>query len=168
MKVAIIDTSLMCCWLEVPGRDTAGSEPDLWDHARACGEIDAALEDGCQLVFPITTLVEAGNHAAHAPYDRRDAAMRLAQKLDEALAGRRPWTSFTEQFSTIGEEALARVCTDWPDLAARKVSIGDHLITAVADYYGLGGFDVRILSSDALLRSHVAARPPRRPRRRGG
>jgi len=167
-RVAIIDTSLMCCWLRIPGRDTVGSEPDRWDHHRTDSAICSEIAAGRQLVFPITTLIEAGNFSAQTPHSRREAAQRLSEKLREALSGSRPWSSFTEQFTTIHQDALTMVCDHWPDEAAREVSIGDYLIKSVADYYGRSGFDVNILSSDSLLRSHVPAEPEKKPRRRGG
>jgi|OM-RGC.v1.021123813 hypothetical protein len=165
-KVAIIDTSLLGCWLQIPGLRTAGSEPDLWDFERTESEIRRVIDDGCQLVFPIATLVETGNHAAKAAHGRREAALRIAEKLSEALHGAKPWTSFSDQFGTLGFDSLKDVCLKWPDRAAEKVSIGDHLISSVADYYGRAGFDVEILSSDAVLRAHVPARAEKIPRRR--
>lgn len=167
-RVAIIDTSLMCCWLRVPGRDTAGSEPDRWDFQRTERVIQDSLANGYDLVFPMTTLIETGNHISHASHSRRERAVSFVEKLREALDGSRPWASFTDQFSTIGAEALVSLCAEWPNRVGDGVSIGDFLITTVADYYGRSGFEVKIISSDQLLRSHVAASPSKIPRRRGG
>ena len=33
-RVLILDTSVLCCWLQVPGKDEAGPVDDRWDHAR--------------------------------------------------------------------------------------------------------------------------------------
>ncbi|MGQ3486962.1 hypothetical protein [Roseovarius pacificus] len=167
-KVAIIDTSLMCCWLKVPGKATAGSAPDLWDYDRTCAEIQAAEDEGRELVFPLTCLIETGNFIACAGQQRREKALQLCLKLRQSLSGERPWSPFTDQFANMDEAALRNVVEHWPDAAARGVSIGDFLITEVADYYSRSGLDVTILTSDALLRSHVPAKPAKLPRRRRG
>lgn len=130
--------------------------------------MDAVLEDGYQLVFPLTSLLETGNHIANAPHGRYDAANRFSSVLADALVGTVPWTPFAEQVNMLGPSMLESICVDWPAKAAAKVSIGDFLITAVADYYSRASMEVRILSSDAALRSYVPAVPLRKPRRRTG
>lgn len=165
-KVAVVDTSVMCCWLAIPGFDTAGSAPDFWDHQRAKREIDKAIEEGCLLVFPITTLIETGNHISHANSRRFERATAFVEVIMKASDGEAPWVPFAEQFGTISTKALGKLTEDWPDAAVRRVSLGDFLITSVADYYSLSGFSVLIISSDALLRSHVPATPEHVPRRR--
>lgn len=39
-KVLILDTSVLCCWLRIPGKDTAGPSDDQWTPER----IDALIE----------------------------------------------------------------------------------------------------------------------------
>lgn len=165
-KVAIMDTSVMCCWLSVPGCETAGSPPDQWDYNRANQEIISTRNEGFNLIFPITTLLETGNHIAHGNHHRFEKATELVEVLRKASTGEEPWTPFSEQFATIGEEALGHLVVRWPEAAARGVSLGDFLITSVADYYSLAGYSVRIITSDTLLRQHVPAQPPSKPRRR--
>lgn len=149
----------------MPGYQTAGSHPDLWDKERTEFEINGAIGDGCQLVLPITTLIETGNHIAHSD-QRYETATRFVAVLAQASIGEIPWTPFADQLSTIKDDALSSIREEWPAAAARGVSIGDFLITSVADYYSRGGFEVRILTSDTLLRSHVPAQPVAVPRRR--
>ena len=31
-RVLILDTSVLCCWLQVPGKEEAGPVNDRWDH----------------------------------------------------------------------------------------------------------------------------------------
>ncbi|WP_292054696.1 MULTISPECIES: hypothetical protein [unclassified Martelella] len=165
-RVAIIDTSLMCCWLKVPGHQTAGSEPDRWDYDRTSKEIKSALEADFQLVFPLTTLIETGNHISHASNLRFETAKNFADILRKASQGEEPWTPFSEQFATVGEHSLSSIVEEWPKAAARGLSLGDFLITTVADYYSLASFEVKILTSDSELRSHIPAKPQKLPRRR--
>jgi hypothetical protein len=34
-RVLIIDTSMLCCWLQVPGKETCGKNEDQCNHSRA-------------------------------------------------------------------------------------------------------------------------------------
>ena len=34
-KVLVIDTSILCVWLSIPGFETCGSQEDKWDKPRA-------------------------------------------------------------------------------------------------------------------------------------
>lgn len=164
-KVAIVDTSILCCWLNVPGRATAGSPPDVWDNERATREIDAALAEGFQLVMPVTSVIETGNHISHATTERFEKATEFVTFLNRASVGTEPWAPFSEQFGTLGA-SIGELAPNWPEAAARGVSLGDFLITSVADYYSLADFTVRIITTDQLLRSHVPLKPERKPRRR--
>lgn len=165
-RVAIIDTSLMCCWLKVPGRLTAGSEPDRWDFDRTKRLIDDVVAEGYELVFPLTTLLETGNHIANSVNHRFEKATEFMDVLATAAAGDAPWANFGDQFETIRKKSTEAISAEWPVMAARGVSLGDYLITAVADYYSLADFDVQIMSSDRMLRSHVSPKPDKKPRRR--
>lgn len=165
-RIAIIDTSLFCCWIQVPGVNTAGSEPDIWDYERTRRLIEERIEQGYQLVFPFTALIETGNHIAHSNALRFEKATEFVGVINAAANGQEPWLTFSAQVSTLQDQTLGQVVNSWPEAAARGVSLGDHMITAVADYYSMAGCEVEILSSDAILRTYVPARPTKRPRRR--
>lgn len=80
MKVTMIDTSVLCELLDVPGKSATG------DAHRA--ELDGRVRDGERFVIPITAVVETGNHIAQAKVgDRRAAARRLIELLLEAVRG---------------------------------------------------------------------------------
>ena len=42
-KVLIMDTSILCVWLEVPGMATCGPDDDKWDKPRVTEKIDAEI-----------------------------------------------------------------------------------------------------------------------------
>ena len=42
----------------------------------------------------------------------------------------------------LGPSMLESICEAWPEKAAANVSIGDFLITSVADYYSRAGTHV--------------------------
>lgn len=169
-RVLILDTSILCCWLQVPGKDTAGPRDDLWDHAR----IDALLrqEQKAQSTFvlPIAALIETGNHIAQAPTKRLECAQLLVKHLQTALqdevSKRSPWTTFTDQ-SPLWEKAnLLRLAQEWPQLAQAKLTIGDATIKDVAEYYARAGMTVEILTGDAGLKAYQPLAPVAVPRRR--
>lgn len=88
-RVLILDTSVLCCWLQVPGKEETGPADDRWNHAR----IDALLQKEktrhSTFVLPIATLIETGNHIAQAPKLRFERAQALAHYLREAAQASR-------------------------------------------------------------------------------
>lgn len=165
-NVLILDTSVLCCWLQVPGKETAGPQHDRWDHAR----ISALLQDervkNSTFVIPVAALIETGNHIAQAPARRRECANALAEHLQATVEARSPWAAFTEQSPLWDRENLLKLAAEWPELAASKLSIGDATIKDVADYYARAGFRVTILTGDAGLKAYEPTAPAAVPRRR--
>ena len=42
-KVLVIDTSILCVWLQVPGMDHCGPNDDCWDYARVNQKIEQEI-----------------------------------------------------------------------------------------------------------------------------
>jgi hypothetical protein len=165
-KVLIFDTSLLCCWLRVPGKEEAGPENDRWDHARIEQLLNEERQEGSIFVLPMATLIETGNHIAQAPDHRYERAKSLAEHLRDAADASTPWAAFTEQ-SPLWESKNLRVLADnWPTLAAGGTSIGDATIKDVAEYYANAGCTVQILTGDQGLKAYEPAEPVPVPRRR--
>lgn len=105
-RVLILDTSVLCCWLKVPGKDETGPVNDRWNHDR----IDALLVQECgkgsTFVLPIATLIETGNHIAQAPNQRFERATDLANCLRLAADAQSPWAAFTDQSQLWQTESL--------------------------------------------------------------
>ncbi|MEA5512441.1 hypothetical protein [Nodularia sp. UHCC 0506] len=61
-KVLIIDTSILCVYLAVPGKETCGTDNDKWDKSRveACFQLEQ--EQGTQFILPLATIIENSNH----------------------------------------------------------------------------------------------------------
>ena len=76
-KVLIIDTSIMCVWLQVPGMETCGPDDNRWTYERISEKIKNEQNDGVTFILPIATIIETGNHIAHANGNRYEAAVRL-------------------------------------------------------------------------------------------
>lgn len=165
-RVLILDTSVLCCWLQVPGKEEAGPVKDRWDHARISTLLELERERNSTFVLPIATLIETGNHIAQAPSRRFKCASSLAGYLREAADAQSPWAAFTDQSALWQSENLRTLANTWPTLAKGGTSIGDHTIKDVAEYYARAGYFVEILTGDAGLKAYEPARPVKIPRRR--
>ena len=166
-KVLILDTSVLCCWLRVPGRETAGSGEERWTPEKVDAFIREEEANGSTLVLPIASLIETGNHIAQAPSARFECAEKLADCLKAAIEERSPWAAFTAQSPMWEKAHLAQLARSWPGLAAGGTSIGDATIKDVAEYYARAGYDVEILTGDAGLKAYEPERKPAPlPRRR--
>ena len=51
-KVLIIDTSILCVYLEVPGKDTCGSDKDRWNKQRVDELLKKKYKNQQYLCFP--------------------------------------------------------------------------------------------------------------------
>ena len=96
-RILIVDTSVLCCWLQVPGKEEAGPLEDRWNHERISQLLEEELRQNSTLVLPLATLIETGNHIAQAPANRFECATALAGYLREAANAASPWAAFTEQ-----------------------------------------------------------------------
>ena len=119
MSVGIVDTSVLCNLLDVPGRDQ--------ESARAKAELKAHVQDGVDLLLPLAVVYETGNHIAHATGDRRAAAQRFARLVRQALDGKAPFAP--ARLNNVDE--IAAWLDDFPDQAARQIGIADLSIIAL-------------------------------------
>lgn len=165
-RVLILDTSVLCCWLQVPGKEEAGPAHDRWNHDRIDTLLTAERTKGSTFVLPIATLIETGNHIAQAPQLRFERATDLAHHLRAAADASSPWAAFTEQSDLWQADNLRRLAEHWPALAATKLSIGDATIKDVAEYYARASYAVEILTGDAGLKAFQPAQSVLVPRRR--
>lgn len=165
-RVLILDTSVLCCWLQVPGKEEAGPAGDRWNHRRIKELLDAERARKSTFVLPIATLIETGNHIAQASGDRFKCASELAEHLEAAADARSPWAAFTDQSPLWQPEGLRTLAAAWPGLAAAGTSIGDATIKDVAEYYARAGYLVEILTGDAGLKAYEPVRTVLVPRRR--
>lgn len=165
-RILILDTTVLCCWLQVPGKDEAGPVNDRWDYIRINALLEVERVKHSTFVLPIATLIETGNHIAQATAQRFEKANRLAIYLREAADAQSPWAAFTDQSPLWQSENLRSLADTWPTLAAGGTSIGDHTIKDVAEYYARAGYHVEILTGDAGLKAYEPTKPVSIPRRR--
>ncbi|NOK17532.1 hypothetical protein [Corallococcus carmarthensis] len=158
--VLVIDTSILCVWLEVPKLDTCGPEGDKWDKARVDATIQEHLEQGATIVLPLAGVIETGNHIAQCSGDRFVLASRLSELLRNALDGTVPYAAFAEQSVLWDANQLRKLAEQWPPQATRKISLADATINDVAHFYKDRGFNVELLTGDQGLK---ALAPPAAP-----
>lgn len=153
-KVLIIDTSILCVWLQVTGMESCGPDNDRWTYDRVFQKITEEQAKGTTFILPVATIIETGNHIAHANGDRFSMAERLADKIIDATNANSPWAAFTEQNNLWNEEGLASLAARWKTTAPAGQSLGDASIVDVVNYYAKMGFDVEILTGDAGLKAY--------------
>lgn len=170
-KVLIIDTSIMCVWLNVPGYLTAGPDNDKWDFQRVDTKIKEEQEHGTLFVLPLATIIETGNHITHIKTtehekaDRHKYAKALVEIINKSADENFPWTAFSAQNKLWEAEKLKEVADRWLGVVD-VLSFGDISIVDVADYYCKMGVEVELLTGDQGLKSYqpVATTVPRRRR----
>ncbi|WP_267102559.1 hypothetical protein [Xanthomonas sacchari] len=165
-RVVVIDTSLMCCWLQVAGKETAGSGEDVWDYNKVDELIRNRVAAGATLVLPMATLIETGNHVAQAPHSRYEKATSLMEHLIRSVDSSNPWAAFGDQDGLWEADKIRELVIAWPALAAQRMSIGDATIKSVADYYSVAGLEVEIATADVALKAYEPRKPVVQPRRR--
>jgi hypothetical protein len=165
-KVLIIDTSILCVFLKVPGKDTCGSDSDRWDFRRVDALITKETKAGATLVLPMATLIETGNHIAQSAGALRfETSKRLGGIIEKAADEKTPWAAFDFQNRLWAADELHRIAREWPEKASQGITIGDFTISAVADFYAKRGRQVEILTGDNGLKSLEPVAPARRKRR---
>jgi len=166
-KILIMDTSILCCWLRIPGKETAGPSNDQWTPERIKKLLEKEEKKKSIFVLPVASLIETGNHIAQAKNNRYECATALAQHIAATADQKSPWAAFTEQSSLWEPDQLKELAKTWPEMAKSKMSIGDATIKNVAEYYARAGYSVEILTADAGLKAYQPSQPlPSPPRRR--
>ncbi|MCM0592958.1 MAG: hypothetical protein ACSI46_11375 [Gloeotrichia echinulata DVL01] len=166
-KVLLIDTSLLCVWLKVPGKETAGN--NKWDFERVNQKIELEVGQGTTLVLPLATVIETGNHIAQAKTtnsdNKRIAAQEFAKIITYAADETSPWAKFREQIVLWEEERLKNLAAQFPNQAVEKTSMGDASIVILGGHYHQKGYHVEFLTDDDKLKSQEPP-PPQPPTRR--
>lgn len=165
-RVVVLDTTVLCCWLRVPGKEEAGPADDRWTHERIRVLLEQEEQKGSTFVLPLASIIETGNHIANAPGDRYQLAQEFCGYLNAAANSESPWAAFGDQQDLWSRDGLMKLAEAWPVLAAAGLSIGDTTIRDVADYYARSGAYVQILTGDQGLKAYEPAIPVAKPRRR--
>jgi len=151
----LIDTCILCVWLKVPGMETVGEKNDLKDFNFVDSYIKSEVENGASLVLPITSVIETGNHIAHAKGKRMDSAKRLKEIIDKVANSEAPWLTIDQQKNLWTSAKLKELADRWiKGVETEKQSIGDSAIVEVFKHYFEMGFDVKIFTGDYGLKKY--------------
>ena len=165
-KVLIFDTSVLCVWLKVPGKETCGSG----DHTLTYDIVNDKIENEKQayttFVLPIASIIETGNHIAHSVGDRHKLGISFAEVMEATADSVSPWAAFTEQSDLWKRENLKVLAQRWKESVISGQSLGDASIVDVANYYAKAGFEVEIFTGDEGLKAYEPTSVPVVPRRR--
>ncbi|MEO5347302.1 MAG: hypothetical protein H7834_13140 [Magnetococcus sp. YQC-9] len=172
-KALVLDTSILCVWLQIPGKDTCGSvKTEFWDYARVKARLDKEEQAGSTFVLPLAAIIETGNYISQCKDEtvRPKLAKQFADLIRKTAEQESPWAAFIQQVELWNKDRMVRLADEWPRWAAQGLSMGDATIRDVADYYAKSGRDVEILTGDQQLRRSY--QPPStgipQPRRRAG
>lgn len=165
-RVLIIDTSILCVWLDVPGRETCGPSHDRWNRQRVSEKLEQERDQKTIFVLPLASIIETGNHIAQASHSRKERGQALADLMHKSAEQESPWAAFSDQSVLWSPEKLKSLAGTWPDLAVQKLSLGDATIRDVADHYAQMGYGVEILTGDQGLKAYQPIAPVSVPRRR--
>ena len=115
MTICIIDTSIFCNILKVPGKSQ--------DYSSVMKLMKDKIQRGESLLLPMTSIIETGNHIAQNGdgRQRRSCAEEFIKQLQGAIAGEAPWTPM-RSFEI--EEFLCWL-GEFPDYAMKGVGFGD-------------------------------------------
>jgi len=163
-KILVIDTSILCVWLDVPGKETCGAQNDRWDKARVENILKLEEERGTLFVLPLAVIIETGNHIAQSQ-NAWECANALCDIIRKTLDAKSPWAQFSQQDALWSSEHLHKLVNEWPEYAKAKLSIGDMTIKTVADYYAEARYIVHILTGDKGLKAYEPTIKPPIPRR---
>jgi hypothetical protein len=153
-EVRFVDTSVLCDLLAVPGK--CQQQHSVRD------ELQRLIEDRVQLVLPIATVIETGNHIAQAAdgRSRRACAERFVALLRETAAGRLPWVLHSVAWDAAMLEALCdgvQGTGSFVELAgAGLLGTGDLSILVERDLYRhrTSGIQVTLWTHDDRLRAY--------------
>ncbi|MCL2151846.1 MAG: hypothetical protein FWH57_02635 [Oscillospiraceae bacterium] len=163
-EILVIDTSILCVWLGVPGKESCGASDDIWDKARVNRVLDKEEKQGTKFVLPLAVIIETGNHIAQSQ-NSWECARALCDIVLKSIDSASPWIAFSQQDALWNPENLRRLANEWPKYAVSGLSFGDMTIKAIAELYAEARFKVRILTGDEGLKAFepVAIEPiPRR------
>ncbi len=115
MSVCLVDTTVLCNIVPVPGRDQ--------DGAAVTREFRGYIERGVNFILPMATIIETGNHVARNGdgRERRTAAKRFVALVKDAIDGNSPFSPMR----FFEPEELRLWLDKFPDSAMSETGFGD-------------------------------------------
>lgn len=161
-KVLILDTSILCVWLQIPGMNTIEKlgEPKI-THRDVEDKIKKEVEISTRIVLPLASIIECGNHITQIKRkDSQNYVTQFANFIERALDGTEPWDIFTNQTVLFTKERLRELVKTWKQLSQSGISMGDSSIIQVALYYDSMGYTAEIYTGDTGLKAYQPVPKP--------
>ena len=108
-KLLIIDTSILCVYLGVPGKETCGSKGNKWNKIQVDEKLKKEEEAKTTFVLPLATIIETGNHIAQVSTKRYKIAKKLAILMKLTADNQTPWAAFIESSVLWNSENLKQL-----------------------------------------------------------
>jgi hypothetical protein len=119
MSVVLIDTSILCEVLQIPGK--------CQNPQGIYNDLERFIRSHATLLLPVATILETGRHIAQLQDGqvRRQIATNFITLVQQALDGCAPWTVSQPLLDPID---IKHYLVDFPDYAMRGISLGDLTI----------------------------------------
>ncbi|MBD5356989.1 MAG: hypothetical protein HDR88_08320 [Bacteroides sp.] len=156
-KVLIVDTSILCVWLKIPGREVIKKK----DKPAIKARIKEEVANNTHIVLPFASIIECGNHITQIKRkDSQKYVNQFAEFIEKAIDGKEPWDIFTNQSVLFTKERLKEMVCDWKQLSVTGLSMGDVSIKQVASHYDSMGYTAEIFTSDEGLKAYQPSPKP--------
>lgn len=161
-KVIILDTSILCVWLAIPGMDKIEKrgEPAIL-HDDVEEKINREIAEGARIVLPLASVIECGNHITQIKHaDPKTYIDQFAEFILKSIDGLEPWDIFTNQTNLFDKENFKKLVDRWKELSMSGISMGDASIIQVAEHYSDKNFTAEIYTGDSGLKAYQPAPRP--------
>ncbi len=165
-KVLLLDTSILCVWLQIPGKETCGPRHDLWNQTRVAYKIQEEIDSNTAFVLPLAAIIETGNHICQMHGNPYPYARKLGELIRKVADEDSPWAAFQDQTQLWTPEMLHKLAENWPEKAKEGLSLADLTISGIAEHYARSGLHVELFTGDQGLKAYEPAAPPLIPRRK--
>lgn len=158
-KVLILDTSILCVWLKLPGMDAIEKkgEPKI-GQTEVLKKINKEIADKTRIVLPLAVVIECGNHITQIKKgDSTKYIKQFADFIMKSIDGTEPWDVFSNQTVLFSKENFKALVSRWKELSQSGISMGDASIIQVAEFYNSLGYTAEIYTGDTGLKSYQPA-----------
>ncbi len=154
-QVLFVDTSILCDLLKVPGK--------CQRHDEVRDELQSLEDSGIQLVLPIASVIETGNHIAQAKdgHGRHASAEAFVRLLRLTARGDAPWVLHSVAWDARMLDLLChgpgQIGTFVEMAGAGILGAGDIAILAECELYSsrTAGVQVSVWTHDERLASYT-------------
>lgn len=134
--------------------ETCGKAPEVYTYEDVKVEIDMEADAGSELLLPLATIIETGNHIAQLKNNRRPYAEAFTDIIRASVNDENPWTAFSTQIKLWNDINLLALADKFVEYCERGLGIGDTTIVDVANFYYAARYNVKIFTGDMGLKSY--------------